>query len=95
MTLAHISHLLVAAEILVFLAWLYQIWFPSSGADAAGRGLGVVYTLGLGIYILITLGFMLIDEKWSSITASGLALLPLFITVYGVIRWLKTRDRHY
>ncbi|WP_428661048.1 hypothetical protein [Runella sp.] len=95
MTFEQITRTLISAEILVFLCWLYKIWFPDSGADPAGKGLGVVYTLALGIYILVNIGFMFIHTGWSMSIAAVLALMPVLITIYGVILWLKTRNRHY
>jgi hypothetical protein len=91
MTLETITRTLVALEIVVLLIWLFQIWFPGSGADPAGKGLGVVYTLGLGIYVVIGLGFMLIHAPWSMAVVAVLALLPIGVTIYGLIRWIKYR----
>ena len=84
---------LIAADTLILLSWLYLIWFPGSGADPAGKGLGVVYTLGLAIYILIGLGFMYVHTVWALSIAAVMASVPIIITVYGVWLWLKTRRR--
>ena len=86
MTLETIARTIVALEIVVLLIWLFQIWFPSSGADPAGKGLGAVYTLGLTVYVIIGLGFMLIHTPWSMVIAAITALLPIGVTVYGLIR---------
>ena len=91
MTLQQLAWTTISLEILVFLVWLYKIWFPDSGEDAAGRGLGVAYTLALGVYILLGGGLLLFRADWAYIVASILALLPVLLTIYGVFRWVKNR----
>jgi hypothetical protein len=91
MTLETITRTLVALEIVVLLIWLFQIWFPGKGADPAGKGLGAVYTLGLTVYVVIGLGFLLIYTPWSMVIAAVMAVLPIGVTIYGLIRWIKNR----
>ncbi len=91
MTLQHLAWTAIALETLVFLAWLYKIWFPGSGEDAAGHGLGLAYTLGLGVYLLLGSSLLLIRADWAYVLATVLALLPVLVTIYGLIRWWKNR----
>ena len=91
MTLQQVAWTAIALESLVFLAWAYKIWFPGSGEDAAGRGLGLVYTLALGAYIGLGAGLLLFRADWAYVVATVLALLPVLLTLYGVVRWLKNR----
>lgn len=75
-------------EIILFLLWL----LPDKGADAAGKGLAQVFLIGFGIYILITLALMLFNNRACTLVALILATLPIAVGLFGLVRWLKTRN---
>ena len=46
---------------------------------------------GLGLYIGLGAGLLLFRANWAYLTTTVLASLPVLLTVYGVVRWLKNR----
>jgi hypothetical protein len=91
MSLSDIAWTLIALEILLFFAWLYNLYGPGNGTDPAGRGIGLCFTLALGGYILAGAGLMFLPVGWGVVTVIVMAALPLAIVVIGLIKWLTPR----
>ena len=77
--------------LLLFFAWLYNLYGPGNGTDPAGRGIGLCFTLALGGYILAGAGLMFLPVGWGVVTVIVMAALPLAIVVIGLIKWLTPR----
>ena len=79
----------VIIEAIILLIWLYAAFGSRNGTDAAGRGLATVYILALAAYTVLGVILMLINNRYCSIAVIIMAVVPLLIVVYGLIRYLS------
>jgi hypothetical protein len=90
-TLYKLGWLAVILELVLLLVWLYSVYGPGKGTDAAGKGLAMIYLLALSGYILISMMLMLFNNRYCTITVLILTLVPLSLVIIGLLRHFITR----
>jgi len=88
MTIYKAGWIAVIAEAIILLIWLYAAFGSRNGTDAAGRGLATVYILALASYTVLGIILMLINNKYCSIAVIVMAVIPLLVVFYGLVRYL-------
>lgn len=76
----------IALQIILLLIWAYSIFLSPNGTDPAGRGIAMVFLLGLVGYIVLGIFFLRLQKKWSLILVLVMAAIPLFIVIIGLIK---------
>jgi len=89
MTLYKAGWIAVIIEAIILLIWLYAAFGSRNGTDTAGRGLATVYILALAAYMVLGIILMLINNKYCSIAVIVMAVIPLLVVFYGLVRYLS------
>jgi hypothetical protein len=81
----------IILEIILLMIWVYSIFFRTNGTDPAGKGIAMVFVLGLSAYIAAGILLMITQKTWSVILALVMAGLPLTIVFIGLWKQYGSR----
>ena len=87
--------IVVLLEIVLLLIWFYSIFIKSNGTDPAGKGIAIVFLLGLIAYIIGGILLIWIGKAWSLILVLVMGAIPLGIVLIGLWKQYGNRKRHY
>jgi hypothetical protein len=76
----------IILEIVLLLIWVYSIFFQPNGTDPAGRGMAMVFVIGLCAYIGGGILLLLLQRTWSTVIVLVMACLPLAIVAIGLVK---------
>jgi hypothetical protein len=81
----------IALEIVLLLVWVYHIFFSANKTDPAGEGMAMFFLIALGLYIGAGVVLMMLKKNWSMTLALVMALIPLAVVVYGLLKHYGSR----
>lgn len=76
--------IIIILEITLLLVWIYSIFLKKNGTDPAGKGIAIVFLLGLIFYVIAGIVLMLVGRGWSIILVFLMGLLPLGFVIMGL-----------
>ena len=85
--LASAGWIAIAIEVVILLFWVYSVFGPRSGADAAGKGLEEVFIIGLLAYIGALVILMLVRDIRCTVAVLVMAAVPLTLVIIGLVKY--------
>jgi hypothetical protein len=81
----------IALEIILLLVWAYHIFLKPNGTDPAGKGIAMLFLLGLAGYIAGSTVLLLLRKTWSIWLVLIMAAIPLAIVIIGLWKEYGTK----
>ena len=85
----------VFLEIVLLLIWIYSIFIKPNGTDPAGKGMAIVFLLGLIAYIIAGAALVWIGKSWSLVLVLLMGAIPLGIVLIGLWKQYGNRKKQY
>ena len=85
----------IALEILLLIIWVYSIFIKPNGTDPAGKGIAIVFLLGLITYVIVGIVLIGLGKNWSLILALVMGAIPLWIVLVGLWKQYGHRKNQY
>lgn len=82
-------------EIVLLLIWFYSIFIKPNGTDPAGKGIAIVFLLGLIAYIIGGILLVWIGNTWALILVLVMGAIPLAIVLIGLWKQYGNRKSQY
>ena len=82
-------------EILLLIIWVYSIFIKQNGTDPAGKGIAIVFLLGLIAYIIGGILLIWVGRNWSLILVLIMGAIPLGIVLIGLWKQYGNRKNQY
>jgi hypothetical protein len=78
-------------EILLLIIWTYSIFIKPNGTDPAGKGIAIVFLLGLIACIIGGILLIWVGRNWSLILVLIMGAIPLGMVLIGL--WKQYGNR--
>ena len=89
------SWTVICLEAVLLLIWVYSIFIKPNGTDPAGKGIAIVFLLGLIAYIIGGILLVWIGKTWSLILVLVMGAIPLAIVLIGLWKQYGNRKSQY
>ena len=89
------SWTVICLEAVLLLIWVYSIFIKPNGTDPAGKGIAIVFLLGLIAYIIAGVFLVWIGKNWSLILVLVMGAIPLGIVLIGLWKQYGQRKNQY
>jgi hypothetical protein len=83
--------IIIALEIVLLLIWIYNIFLSTKGTDPAGKGVAMVFLIGLIAYIVGGVLLLLLRQTWSVLLVLIMGVIPLGIVIIGLWKEYGTK----
>lgn len=89
------GYIVISLEIVLLLIWFYSIFIKTNGTDPAGKGMAIVFLLGLILYIVAGIVLVWIGKTWSLVLVLIMGAIPLGIVLIGLWKQYGNRKSQY
>ena len=87
--------IIIFLEVVLLLIWVYSIFIKPNGTDPAGKGMAIVFLLGLIVYIIAGVLLVWIGKGWSLVLVLVMGAIPLGIVLIGLWKQHGHRKSKY
>ncbi len=76
----------IAIQVILLLAWAYNLFGSVNTTDPAGEGIAFTLLIGFASYIVIAVFLLLTKKAWPMVGVLVMAIIPVSIFI---VMWLK------